>query len=198
MSFVPRPDVLPALLPAPVGDPLSLVPQGRASHGPVPRTVDVLAIAPRGQVRLTLSMRTATEAACGAVRDAIGTLGAAGPPGTVTISGVDRYAVADRPRAPGQPGFPIADAAAPGERNARQPARGTVESPSMRDAVFTALATYAHGLHRDGASLPAALAALANAVDEAAAHEAAGLLSVAALAAVHRDAAQCCRATFAA
>ncbi len=41
-------------------------------------------------------------------------------------------------------------------------------------------------------------APLGNAVDDAVAHEAAGLLSVAAVAAVHRDAAQCCRATFAA
>jgi hypothetical protein len=64
--------------------------------------------------------------------------------------------------------------------------------------VYAALDAYARAERRDGAGLPAALAALGDAVDDAAATEASGLLPPAVLAAVHRDATQCCRAAFAA
>jgi hypothetical protein len=146
--------------------------------------------------RLTLSVRTSTEAACGALRDAVGALGAApasraadDPSPTVWWEGDGR------PAAP-----TAAECAAAGDRFRRRGAWGANDEapPSARDAAYAALGAYARALRHDGMPLSAALAALGTAVDDAAALEAAGLLAPALLAALQRDAAQCCRAAFAA
>jgi hypothetical protein len=64
--------------------------------------------------------------------------------------------------------------------------------------AYAALGEYARALRHDGTPFAAALAVLGTAVDDAAEAEAAGLLPPALLAAVQRDATQCCRAAFAA
>jgi hypothetical protein len=64
--------------------------------------------------------------------------------------------------------------------------------------AYAALGAYARALRDDGMPFGTVLVTLGTVVDGASAEEAGGLLTPALLAAVQRDAAQCCRAAFAA
>jgi hypothetical protein len=196
MSFAPRPSARPTYVRPIVGDPVSVVPQAV-----VPRPVDPRAAAPRGPTRLTLSVRTSSEAACGALRDAVGALGGApgwraadSPPPTV------RWEHEGSPPPPITAESPAAECSAAGDRFRGRGACGADNAapPSPRDVAYAALGAYAHALRHDGMPFGTALATLGTAVDDAAALEAEGLLPPALLAAVQRDVAQCCRAAFAA
>jgi hypothetical protein len=196
MSFVPRPFARPTYVRPAVGDPVPVVPQAVG-----PRALDPQAVIPREPTRLTLSVRTATEAACGALRDAVGALD--GAPASWPADeprDSDRWADAGGPRAPAGAGCPVAESDAADDRFRRGPARSAHdEAPSAaRDVAYAALGAYARALRHDGTPFATALAILGTAVDDAAEVEAAGLLAPAVLAAVQRDAAQCCRAAFAA
>jgi hypothetical protein len=144
---------------------------------------------------ITLSVGTVTEAARGALRDAVGALGDA--PASWSADdprALERWEEEGGPLAP-----PATQSPTDGDRFRLGPARGgPYARPSARDAAYAALGAYARALRQDGLRLPAALATLGAAVDDAAAAEAAGLLPPALLAAVQCDAAQCCRAAFAA
>jgi hypothetical protein len=195
MSFVPRPSAPPTYVRPAVGDPVPVVPQAV-----VPRAIDPQAVAPRAPTPLTLSVRTATEAACGTLRDAVGALGGAPASWSADDGGSPaRWGNAAGPPAPTAPESPAAEPHAADDRFRRGRARGAHEaSPSARDVAYAALGEYARALRHDGTPFAAALAVLGTAVDDAAEAEAAGLLPPALLAAVQRDATQCCRAAFAA
>jgi hypothetical protein len=188
MSFVLHPSAFPAYAVRPaVGDPVPIVPQAR-----VPRAVDPQAAIPRVASRLVLSVRTSTEVARSDLRDAIGALG-----GTPASSSADGTRNVHPCEAGGGP-LAIAEPPVTRVRFPRRPGPGAQPPSSPRDAAYAALATYARALRHDGMLLPAALATVGAVVDDAADSEAAGLLAPALLAAVQRDATQCCRTVFAA
>ena len=194
MPFVPRPYAFPTPARPTVGDPVPAV-----AEAAVPRAVDPQAAVPRATTRLTLSVRTSTEAACGTLRDAVGALG------DVRVSSLaadsrnsERCADQGRLLAPTM-ADPAAESPAIDDRFRRRAERGAHDAPpSARDAAYAALGAYASALRHDGMPFAAALTAVGAAVEDAAAAEAAGLLPPALLAAVQSDAAQCCRAVFAA
>jgi hypothetical protein len=195
MSFLPRPHAFPTYARPAVGDPVPIVPQAAA-----PRPVDPHAAAPRTPTRLTLSVRTSTEAARGTLCDAIGALGGVLVPSSVDVPrSVERWADAGGPLAPTMAEYPTAESPGADNQFRRRPGCGSHDvRPSARDAAYAALGAYARALRHDGLPFAAALAAVGTAVDHAADVEAAGLLPPALLAAVQRDATQCCRAVFAA
>jgi hypothetical protein len=144
-------------------------------------------VIPREPTRLTLSVRTATEAACGALRDAVGALD--GAPASWSADeprDSDRWADEGGPRASAVAGYPVAESDAADDRFRRGPARSAHDaSPSAaRDVAYAALGAYARALRHDGTPFATALAILGTAVDDAAEVEAAGLLAPAVLAAV--------------
>jgi hypothetical protein len=181
-----------------------VVPQAAVHRAAVPRALDAQPAAPREPTRLTLSVRTAAEAAGGALRDAVGALAGAldGAPASWSADeprDSDRWADEGGPRAPTVAEYAVAGSDAADDRFRRGRTRGAHDaSPSARDVAYAALGAYARALRHDGTPFAAALAILGTAVDDAAEVEAAGLLQPAVLAAVQRDAAQCCRAAFAA
>jgi hypothetical protein len=148
---------------------------------------------------LTLSVRTPTEAALGTLRDAVAALvdlptscAAEGPPD------VERSDDEGAPSASTPTPYPMAAASVSRGRLRRRPTyHAHAASPAARDVAYAALGAYACALRDDGLSFPAALVALGTAVDEAANGAAEQMLPPALLAAVQRDATQCCRAVFA-
>ncbi len=194
MPFVPRPSALPTYVRPAVGDPAPVVPQAV-----VPRAIDPHAAARRSPTRLTLSVRTPTEAACGTLRDAVGALGDTPASwSTEDPRSLERWENDGGPFAPTTAEHPVAEPPAAEARFRRRPTyHAHAASPAARDVAYAALGAYARALRDDGMPFAAALAVLGDAVDDAADAEAAGLLPPALLAAVQRDAAQCCRAVFA-
>ncbi len=198
MSFAPRPSAHPTYVRPTVGAPVPVVPRAIVPR-PAPRAVDSHAAAPRAPTRLTLSVRTATEAASGTLRDAVGALG------DMPVSwfaddprNVERWEDEGGPPASTRAEYAAASPV-PDNRLRRRPTyHAHAASPAARDVAYAALGAYARALRDDGMPFAAALAVLGDAVDDAADAEAAGLLPPALLAAVQRDAAQCCRAAFAA
>lgn len=202
MMFVPRPhaSAFPTYARPTIGDPDPIVPQATA-----PRAVDPHAAPSRTPTRVTtLSARAATEAACGTLRDTVGALGdAPASSGAADPQDLERWADEGGPLAPTTAGSPAewlaAEDSAASHRFRRRSRSGAGgAAPSARDAAYAALGAYARALRHDGLPFAAALAALGATVDDAAAAEAAGLLPPALLAAVQRDATQCCRVAFAA
>jgi hypothetical protein len=114
-------------------------------------------VAPREPTRLTLSVRTATEAACGALRDAVGALD--GAPASWSADeprDSDRWADEGGPRASAVAGYPVAESDAADDRFRRGPARSAHDaSPSAaRDVAYAALGAYARALRHDGTPSP--------------------------------------------
>lgn len=181
MSFLPRPFISPARVRPIVGDPVPVVPQGT-----VPRAVDPGAAVPRVSGRLMLSRRTPTELLRGVLRATIGALAPA-------PDGRDLLRWEDEGGAPARGPWSIVAAGC-----APPPVAGPRTSTLARDAVYAALGAYARAERGEGLGLPAVRAAVSDLVDDAAAGEAGGLLPPALLAAIQRDAVQCCRAAFAA